>query len=309
MRVLVTGGSGRLGRSVVAVLAARGHDVTSVDTAEHPWPEGITPAVCDLLDSEARTELFARAAPESVVHLAGIAVPFARPDAETLRVNTTLAWEVLTAAVRAGAHSAVAASSPTVYGYNTPSWKPRYLPLDEDHPVAPWHAYGLSKAVVEETVRALARTADSCVLSAVRPGYVVSPEEWRGATTQQGHTIAERLDDPALAAGSLFNYVDAHDAAELFALIVENPERVPGGSVYNAVAPDPLSHGPVDADLARLHPATAELAPALADGRAVFSSARAHRDLGWKPKRTWRDHVDPGERPDHSERGDHTEGI
>ena len=31
MRVLVTGGSGRLGRSVVAVLADRGHEVTSVD--------------------------------------------------------------------------------------------------------------------------------------------------------------------------------------------------------------------------------------------------------------------------------------
>lgn len=175
MRVLVTGGSGRLGRSVVTVLASRGHEVTSVDTAEHPWPEGITPAVCDLLDSGARAELFARAAPEAVVHLAGIAVPFARPDAETLRVNATLAWEVLSAAVGAGAHSAVAASSPTVYGYNTPSWKPRYLPLDEEHPVAPWHAYGLSKVMVEETVRALARTSDKCVLSAVRPGYVVSP--------------------------------------------------------------------------------------------------------------------------------------
>jgi nucleoside-diphosphate-sugar epimerase len=295
MRVLVTGGSGRLGRSVVTVLASRGHDVTSVDTTEHPWPEGITPAVCDLLDSRARAELFARAAPEAVVHLAGIAVPFVRPDSETLRVNTALAWEVLTAAVEAGARSAVAASSPTVYGYNTPSWEPRYLPLDEEHPVAPWHAYGLSKAVVEETVRTLARTSETCVLSAVRPGYVVSPEEWRGATTQQGHTISERLDDPALAAGSLFNYVDAHDAAELFALIVENPERVPGGSVYNAVAPDPLAHGPVDADLARLHPTTAEHAPALADGRAVFSSERAHRDLGWKPGRTWRDHLDHGD--------------
>ncbi len=296
MRVLVTGGSGRLGRSVVTVLAARGHDVTSVDTAEHPWPEGITSAVCDLLDGQARTELFERTAPEAVVHLAGIAVPFARPDADTLRVNTVLAWEVLSAAVAAGARSAVAASSPTVYGYNTPSWRPHYLPLDEDHPVAPWHAYGLSKAVVEETVRTLARTADTCVLSAVRPGYVVSPEEWRGALTQQGHTIRERLDDPALAAGSLFNYVDAHDAAELFALIVEHPERVPNGTVYNAVAPDPLAVGPVDADLARLHPTTAEHAAALADGQAVFSSERARRDLGWRPGRTWRDHLDQPER-------------
>ncbi|GAB3716446.1 NAD-dependent epimerase/dehydratase family protein [Nocardiopsis nanhaiensis] len=295
MRVLVTGGSGRLGRSVVAVLAARGHETTSVDLMEHPQPEGVPTAVCDLLDTGARAELFARTNPEAVVHLAGIAVPFVRPDAETLRVNTSLAWEVLASAAAAGARSAVAASSPTVYGYNTPSWSPRYLPLDEDHPVAPWHAYGLSKAVVEETVRALARSCDTCVLSAIRPGYVVAPEEWQGAPTQQGHTIQERLDDPSLAAGSLFNYVDAHDVAELFALAVEKPERVPSGTVYNAVAPDPLSREPVDAHLARLHPATSEHASVLADGRAVFSSERAYRDLGWRPERTWRDHLRPAE--------------
>ena len=33
MRYLVTGGAGRLGRSVVAVLAEAGHDVVSVDVA------------------------------------------------------------------------------------------------------------------------------------------------------------------------------------------------------------------------------------------------------------------------------------
>ncbi|MBR8743298.1 NAD(P)-dependent oxidoreductase [Nocardiopsis sp. MG754419] len=294
MRVLVTGGSGRLGRSVLSVLADRGHQVTSVDTAPATPPEGVAAITADLLDAPAREQAFARAAPEAVIHLAGIAVPFAHPDVRTLQVNTGLAWAVLASAIEHGAHSAVAASSPTVYGYNTPSWTPRYLPLDEDHPVEPWHAYGLSKAIIEETVRSLARTTDTCVLSSVRPGYVVAPEEWAGATTQQGHTIAERLTDPALAAGSLFNYVDARDAATLFALVVEHPERVRSGAVYNAVAGDPLAPGPVDTLMARLHPTTAPHSASLADGRAVFSNERARTELGWEPTRTWRSETREG---------------
>lgn len=291
MRVLVTGGSGRLGRSVVAALAARGHEVTSVDLAPADQPPGVGGLVADLLDADARSGVFAAARPEAVVHLAGIAVPFVRPDVETLQVNTGLAWAVLGAAVEHGARVAVAASSPTVYGYNTPGWRPRYLPLDEEHPVEPWHAYGLSKLIVEETVRSLARTSGDCVLCAVRPGYVVAPQEWAGAPTQQGHTMAERAADPELAGVSLFNYVDAADAADLFARIVEEPGRVEHGGVYNAVAADPLAQGPVDALMARLHPGSAPVAGALADGRAVFSSAKARRDLGWEPRATWRDRL------------------
>lgn len=102
MRVLVTGGSGRLGRSVVAVLADRGHEVTSVDLVDGPCPDGVRGVVADLLDDDARARVFAEARPEGVVHLAGIAVPFARPDLEILDINTRLAWAVLTDAVACG---------------------------------------------------------------------------------------------------------------------------------------------------------------------------------------------------------------
>ncbi|TDQ45501.1 NAD-dependent epimerase/dehydratase family protein [Actinorugispora endophytica] len=293
MRVLVTGGSGRLGRSVVTALSERGHDVTSVDLAPGPDLPGVENVVADLLDEAAREEVFAAARPEGVIHLAGIAVPFGRPDLEILDVNTRLAWAVLSAAVGCGARAATAASSPTVFGYNTPGWKPRYLPIDEAHPVAPWHSYGLSKAIIEETVRTLARTSGDCVLSAVRPGYVIAPEEWAGAPTQLGHTLAERLADPELAAGSLFNYIDARDAAELFALVVENPGRVRNGQMFNAVADDPLSTRPLNELLPRFHPGTEGLADALADGRAAFSSGAAERALGWRPRRHWRTELAP----------------
>ncbi|MUL44149.1 NAD(P)-dependent oxidoreductase [Streptomonospora sp. PA3] len=289
MRILVTGGSGRLGRSVVATLAARGHEVSSADLAPAGPAAGVRSHALDLLDEQARDDLFAAEHPDAVVHLAGIAVPFARPDTEILDINTRLAWGVLAAAARHGARSAVAASSPTVFGYGAPAWRPRYLPLDERHPTAPRHSYGLSKVIIEETARTLARAeASGCTLTCVRPGYVIAPEEWAGAPTQQGHTVAERLREPELSAVALFNYIDARDAAELFALLAERPEAVRSGDVYHAVAEDALALAPLAELLPRYHPGTAEAAAALTGTRAAFSSAAASERLGWRPRRTWR---------------------
>ncbi|RCV48697.1 NAD-dependent epimerase/dehydratase family protein [Marinitenerispora sediminis] len=289
MRVLVTGGSGRLGRSVVATLVERGHQVVSADLTSGPIAPGAVQRVVNLLDDAARSALFAEARPEAVLHLAGIAVPFSRPDTEILEVNTLLAWTVLSDAAAAGARIAVAASSPTVFGYGTPGWRPLRLPLDEGHPVAPLHSYGLSKAIIEETVRTLARAeGGGCVFAAVRPGYVIAPEEWAGAPTQQGHTVAERLDRPELAAASLFNYVDARDAAELFALLAERPERVDNGMILHAIADDALARAPLAELLPRFHPGTAGLAEELTGDRPAFSSAAAERSVGWRPRRSWR---------------------
>ncbi|MFC7331124.1 NAD-dependent epimerase/dehydratase family protein [Marinactinospora rubrisoli] len=289
MRVLVTGGAGRLGRSVVAVLVERGHQVVSADLTAGPIAPQATQRVVNLLDDAARSEVFAEARPEAVLHLAGIAVPHSRPDTEILEINTLLAWTVLSDAARAGARIAVAASSPTVFGYGTPGWRPLRLPLDEEHPVAPLHSYGLSKAIIEETVRTLARAeGERCVFAAVRPGYVIAPEEWAGAPTQQGHTVAERLDRPELAAGSLFNYVDARDAAELFALLAERPGDVRSGQILHAIADDALARAPLAELLPRFHPGTAGLADGLTGDLPAFSNAAARASVGWRPRRSWR---------------------
>lgn len=288
MRIMVTGGSGRLGRSVVRVLTERGHRVVSVDPAPGPNIPDVQHCSADLLDDRERASVFAYARPDAVVHLAGVAVPFARPDTETLSVNTRLAWAVLSAAVAHGARSATAASSPTVFGYGAPDWRPRYFPLDEAHPIAPWHSYGLSKAAIEETVRTLDRAGSrGCALTCVRPGYVITPEEWAGAPTQQGHTVTERLDRPELAAASLFNYIDARDAAELFALIAEHPERAGHGRVFHAIATDALARAPLAELLPRFHPGTERHAGTLTGTRSAFSSSAAERALGWHPHRFW----------------------
>lgn len=118
-RVLVTGGAGRLGRSVVTTLVGAGHDVTSLDHQTTPAAPCAEIAI-DLTDHDATLAAFAEVRPEFVVHLAAIAVPFSAPEHVIFRTNTTIAWNVVEAAVASGATKVLAASSPTVLGYGAP---------------------------------------------------------------------------------------------------------------------------------------------------------------------------------------------
>src|SRR5690606_10272439 len=113
MIIAVTGGSGRLGRSVVAGLAEAGHDVVSIDIASAPQLPG-RQVICDLTDRDATVRTIADIAPDAVIHLAAIAVPFAAPEHELLAVNTGLAMSVLDAVLEAGCPRLLVASSPTV---------------------------------------------------------------------------------------------------------------------------------------------------------------------------------------------------
>lgn len=289
-RVLVTGSAGRFGRSVAVALAAAGHEVIGVDLAAGTPAECAETLPADLTDTGEAYEVIARFRPQAVVHLAAIATPFGRTDALTYRVNTQLAFNVCQAAVHCGAARIVVASSPTVIGYGGPhGWAPAYLPIDEDHPVAPWNAYSLSKLAAEHTMRMLARAAgDRAAFAAVRPCFVVPPEEWEGAPSQTGHTIRERLDRTELGGRSLFNYVDARDAAELVRLLLDRLPGLPNGEVFFAGAADALAREPLAELLPRHVPETAPFAAALTGTAPAFSAAKAERLLGWRPTRSWR---------------------
>ena len=263
MKIVVTGGAGRLGQSVVRGLAEAGHLVVSVDTAQ---VEGL-PAEqlgVDLRDREATLAMMKEQSPEAVVHLAAIAVPFSAPEHVILETNISVAYNVLDAASASGASRVLAATTPTILGYGAPDgWTPEYLPLDEQHPVAPWHAYALSKQFVENAVAMFARKNPSTSYGAFRACFVISPEEWEGAPTQHGHTLVERLNDPALAAVSLFNYVDARDAADFVAVWLEKAPDIENGSIFFVGASDALAVAPLAELIPRFNPPWAELAAGL----------------------------------------------
>ncbi|WP_243076459.1 NAD(P)-dependent oxidoreductase [Microbacterium sp. SS28] len=295
-RIIVTGGAGRLGRSLVAGLSAAGHDLVSLDRAVSDAPalaEAEQIAV-DLSDADAAASAIADARADALIHLAAIAVPFSAPEDVIMRTNTGLAISVLGGAVAAGIPRVIAASSPTVLGYGAPTgWVPDRFPLDEDTPPRPWNAYALSKLVIEQSIAMLARqTGDATRFAAFRPCYVIAPEEWAGAPTQQGHTVRERLDDPALSAPAVFNYVDARDVASFADTLLGALPEIPNGEVFFVGADDALAREPLAGLVPRFHPGTDEAASVLTGTSPAFSNAKARRLLGWQPRHDWRSELE-----------------
>ncbi len=295
--VLVTGGEGRLGRSVVAGLVEAGYAVTSVDrrlpAESRP---GVTSAVCDLTRGADTRDLLREVGPDAVVNLAALAVPFSAPSDVMLATNIGIADNVCGAAVAAGVGRVVVASSPTVLGYGAPGWLPPSFPLDERTPARPWHSYALSKHVAEQVAAAYARGHGSSVrFASFRPCFVIAPEEWAGAPTQQGHTVHERLADPALSAPALFNYVDARDVTDFLSALLEQMGAIDNGETFFVGADDALAREPLAQLLPRFVPGSEELAAGLTGTAPAFSSAKAKAVLGWRPRRSWRTElVTPG---------------
>lgn len=289
-RVLVTGSSGRLGRSVVAVLAECGHEVIEVDLSVPAASPGAERIAADLTDAAQASAVLAGARADAVIHLAAIAVPFSAPEQHILRTNASLAYNVMQAAVDAGVRKIVTASSPTVFGYGSPAgWVPERLPLDEDVRPRPWNAYALSKLLAERTMEMFAaQKGDEVRLAAFRPCYVVAPEEWRGAPTQQGHTILQRLDDPALSAPALFNYVDARDVGGFLDTLLGALDDIPNAQTFIVGAEDALARRPLAELMPVYWPQTAGLAEGLTGTAPAFSIEKARRLLGWTPDHDWR---------------------
>lgn len=292
-RIFVTGGSGRLGRSVVAGLAQAGHEVVSVDRDAIPadqLPAGVVQETGDLLAPGEALRLLKETRPDAVIHLAAIAVPFSAPEEVIFATNTRLAYAVISAATEMGVGKIVTASSPTALGYGCPAgWLPASFPLDERTTPKPWNAYALSKLIAEQTVEMFAAAQGQKIrYAAFRPCYVISPEEWEGAPTQQGHTVAERLADPALSAPALFNYVDARDVAEFLDVLLQKMDSIPNGETFFVGAADALATAPLAELMPRFLPGSETLAACLTGTSPAFSIAKARDLLGWEPKRSWR---------------------
>lgn len=298
--ILITGGSGRLGRSVVGGLSAAGHRVISVDRDAVPAAQlapGAVQHAVDLLAPGEALRLLQETTPDAVIHLAAIAVPFSAPEEVIFTTNTRLAYAVLSAATEVGVPKIVTASSPTVLGYGSPAgWLPEAFPLDENTTPRPWNAYALSKLTAEQTMQMFAAAqGDRIRYAAFRPCFVISPEEWEGAPTQQGHTLAERLADPALAAPSLFNYVDARDVAEFLDLLLQKMDSIPNGQTFFVGAADALAMEPLAELIPQFLPGSAGLAAHLTGCHPAFSIEKARKLLGWEPRRSWRNElrIDP----------------
>jgi UDP-glucose 4-epimerase len=142
-RVLVTGGCGFVGRSVVAAFQALGADVTVVDQRAFP-DERVTTVIGDLTDPELRS---AAMTPDvtGVVHLAAITsvLRSAEQPAETFTMNVEVTQGLLELARQRGINRFVLGSTNAVVG-NVGS-----ATITEDIPLRPLTPYGATKAACE----------------------------------------------------------------------------------------------------------------------------------------------------------------
>src|SRR5690242_7334654 len=105
MKILVTGGVGRVGGPVVARLARHGHQVTVLDrkaTDENPDVRCV-----DITDFAALCEQ--AQGHEAIIHLAALPSPSMAPPPETFRINSTGTFNVFEAAAVTGIRRVVCA--------------------------------------------------------------------------------------------------------------------------------------------------------------------------------------------------------
>ncbi|WP_181312148.1 SDR family oxidoreductase [Nocardioides campestrisoli] len=157
--ILVTGGSGFLGTSVVRGLAGAGHRVLSADlrTPADPVP-GVEHLVVDVTDPDAVKAAFAGHDVEVVVHLASIVTP-GKDSSRALEhaVDVGGTRHVLDACLAAGVRRVVVSSSGAAYGYHPDNGAAHGGWLTEDDPVRgnPEFAYSDHKRQVEEMLAEL----------------------------------------------------------------------------------------------------------------------------------------------------------
>jgi nucleoside-diphosphate-sugar epimerase len=273
MRILVTGGSGRLGRFAIADLLANGHEVVNAD--RRPPAGEATERYVETDLGDVGQVAGALHGCDAVLHLGAIPSPYRHADEVVFGNNTRATFAVLQAASLLGVRRAAIASSVSAYGMAlTPKrFAPRYVPLDEAHPMVPHDPYGLSKEVDERTAEMFRRRTDMTV-AALRFHWVALPEELANIGTV-------RTLDPAAMATNLWGYVDARDAATACRLALETEDF--GFEAFNITAADTLIPEPTE-DLVRRYLSETEIRGTLPGRASGFAIEKAARLLGWIPQ-------------------------
>ncbi|NXH82497.1 GALE epimerase, partial [Edolisoma coerulescens] len=170
-KILVTGGAGYIGSHCVLELLQAGYVPVVIDNfhnairGSEELPESLRrvqeivqqPVLfqeLDITDEAALQELFGKHRFSAVLHFAGLKAvgESVQKPLEYYRVNLTGTVRLLETMKAHGVRNIVFSSSATVYG------DPKYLPLDEKHPVGGCtNPYGKSKFFIEEMIRDLCK--------------------------------------------------------------------------------------------------------------------------------------------------------
>jgi nucleoside-diphosphate-sugar epimerase len=217
-RVIVTGGSGKVGRACIEELLQHGYEVFNLDTTR-PAKERARFTQVDLTDFgqtidalSGIDELYRSV--DGLVHLAAIPMPSVYPNAVTFKANTLSTYNVFESARKLGIKNLVWASSETLLGlpFDVP---PPYIPLDEEYPARPETAYSLSKLLGEEMAKQFCRWDPELKIVALRLSNVMQPEDYA--------KFPDFDADSRLRKWNLWAYIDSRDGAQAIRKSLETP--------------------------------------------------------------------------------------
>ena len=150
MRILLTGGSGSVGKAVIDRMVKAGFSVLVIGRREGMAFEGAEYQACDINDYARLREVIRGCT--SVIHLAALANPGAGTPEQVFNANAQGTFNVFQAATEEGIQRVVQASSINATGqfYGLKPAPLDYLPMDEAHGVFSTDAYSFSKHIIEE---------------------------------------------------------------------------------------------------------------------------------------------------------------
>lgn len=296
-RLLVTGGAGYIGSTLVPGLLGLGHRVTVLDAfffgrepleavAKHRRLELIA---ADIRDRPTVRAVLARGEFDAVIHLAAISNdPSSELDPELTRsVNRSALEAVMADSKEAGVGRFIYASSASVYGLkDTPD-------VTEDLPLEPMTLYARYKAEGEEVLSSLIedRFVGVSVRAATVCGY--SPRLRLDLTINiLTHFALTRGFIRVFGGEQMRPNVHVEDLADLYATLVDaEAEKIQGQSFNvscrnsSVIELAELVRSQVDPEL------PIEIVPTDDNRSYCLSAAKLERELGFVPKRTLDDAV------------------
>ncbi len=284
MRVVVTGGSGKVGRACVKALIERGYQVFNLDIA--PPKEQLCPFIqIDLSDYGQVMEALSAVddrykGVDGIVHLAAIPAPGIRTNAVTFHNNSTSSYNVFEAARKLNIKNIVWASSETVLGlpFNVP---PPYVPVDEEYVGRPESAYSLAKFLDEQMAQQFCRWDADLKMIGLRLSNVMEPHDYARFPSFDADARARKW--------NLWGYIDARDAAQAIWRSLEH--KATGCEVFIIANADTVmsrSNAELMAEVFPEVPFKREVGA----NETLLSIDKARRVLGYEPQFSWRDEID-----------------
>lgn len=292
MKILVTGGAGYVGSTLVPLLLAAGHRVRVVDALLHGG-EPLLPVFADPAFEFVRSDLTAPgtipasvSGMDAVVHLAAIVgdPACAREPGRAKAVNLDASLALLGAARAAGVKRFLFASTCSNYG----RMKDPSSLVDEDSELAPVSLYAETKVAVERAL--LAERGFAATPLRFATVYGVSAR-MRFDLTVNEFTMEMLAKGKLVVFGEQFwrPYIHVRDAARALALVLSAPEGAVGGRVFNVGSTAENYQKKQLVDLIRPHApdATVEYVHRDEDPRDYrVSFERVKSELGFETART-----------------------